>query len=168
VVMVGFDGSAHAEAAFRFAVDEAARQGLAVRAIVAHDPPDPWLVQYGVRLLAEDDRLRQAVEDTARTRIEEIRGELDVARRAVPVDVVAISGPATPVLVHEARDAVQLVVGHRGRGALRSAALGSVGLGVLLHAPCPVTVVPPARYARDTAADEDSAPAGALPVGPVV
>jgi nucleotide-binding universal stress UspA family protein len=34
------------------------------------------------------------------------------------------------------------VVGHRGRGAVASAFLGSTSLGCVLHAPCPVTVVP--------------------------
>ena len=41
-----------------------------------------------------------------------------------------------------ADEADLLVVGHRGRGGLRSVALGSVGLGCVLHAPCPVLVVP--------------------------
>jgi nucleotide-binding universal stress UspA family protein len=37
-------------------------------------------------------------------------------------------------------DAVELVVGHRGHGVV--SALGSVALACLLHASCPVTVVP--------------------------
>jgi nucleotide-binding universal stress UspA family protein len=41
-----------------------------------------------------------------------------------------------------ARDADLLVVGHRGRGAVASALLGSVGLRCVLHSTCPVTVVP--------------------------
>ena len=50
-------------------------------------------------------------------------------------------GSPVDVVLKAARDAALLVVGHRGRGAWRSALLGSVGLGVLLNAPCPVTVV---------------------------
>lgn len=166
-IVVGFDGSAHAETAFRYAVDEAARQGIAVRVVVAHDPPDAWMAEYGMPLIADDGSIRRAVEDTARERIEEIHAGMDADRRAVPVEVVAITGPAAAVLVQEAQGARQLVVGHRGRGGLRSTLLGSVGLGVVLRAPCPVTVVPPAPHAADTAAQEDTALAGPLPVGPV-
>jgi nucleotide-binding universal stress UspA family protein len=166
-VVVGFDGSAHAETAFAFAVDEALRQGVPVRVVVAHDPPDAWMSEYGMPLLADDGGIRRAVEDSARKRIEEIRSDMDAARRTVPVEVVAITGPATAVLVQEGRGATQLVVGHRGRGSLRSALLGSVGLGVLLHAPCPVTIVPPAPHAPEPALGEEAALAGPLPVGPI-
>ena len=53
------------------------------------------------------------------------------------------------VLVEEAADADLLVVGHRGHGALGSTLLGSVGLRCVLHAPCPVTVVPGALAAAE-------------------
>jgi nucleotide-binding universal stress UspA family protein len=49
------------------------------------------------------------------------------------------------VLVDQSRDADMLVVGHRGRGGLRSAVLGSVGLQCVLHAAVPVTVVRPVQ-----------------------
>lgn len=44
--------------------------------------------------------------------------------------------------IRGARHAEALVVGHRGHGAVASAFLGSTSLGCILHAPCPVTVVP--------------------------
>ena len=166
-IVVGFDGSAHAEEALRYAVDEAARRGLGVRVVVAHEPPDAWMADYGMPLLADDGGLRRAVQDGARGRVEEIRGRMDAAERAVPVEVVAITGPATHVLVQEAENAALLVVGHRGRGGLRSRLLGSVGLGVLLHAPCPVTVVPQSQGAEERAPQNASAPAGPLPVSPI-
>jgi nucleotide-binding universal stress UspA family protein len=167
-VVVGFDGSAHAEEALRWAVDEAARQGLAVRAVVAHEPPDAWMADWGALLLGDSGEIRAAVQDTARARVEEIRSELDASRRAVPVDVVAITGSSAAVLVREARGAAMLVVGHRGRGGLRSALLGSTGLAVVLHAPCPVTIIPPAPDRRNTAdADDVSALAGPPPIGPI-
>jgi nucleotide-binding universal stress UspA family protein len=167
-LVVGIDGSTHADDALRWAVAEAARRGLAVRAVVAHEPPDAWMTPYGVPLIGDSGEIREAVEASARTRVESVLRDLDAAQRAVPVEVVAVTGPAAWVLVQEAQHAEMLVVGHRGRGALRSKLLGSVGLSVVLRAPCPVTIVPSVRHADETAtADEASAVAGPLPVGPI-
>jgi nucleotide-binding universal stress UspA family protein len=73
--------------------------------------------------------------------------QLEEVRRArpelaiVPVTIEATTGAPGPVLVDAARGADLLVLGHRGRGAVRSALLGSVGLYCVLHASCPVTTV---------------------------
>jgi nucleotide-binding universal stress UspA family protein len=163
-IVVGIDGSTHADDALRYAVAEAGRRGLAVRAVVAHEPPDAWMSPHGFPLIADSGEIRQAVEESARTRVEAVRRELDEAGRAVPVDVVAVTGPAAWVLAQEAKGAELVVVGHRGRGALRSRMLGSVGLSVVLHAPCPVTVVPSPRHAAEEAMDDASAVAGPLPL----
>lgn len=166
-IVVGFDGSRHAEAAVRWAIAEGARRGAAVRVVVAHEPPDAWMTTYGYPLIADSGEIRAAVEDTAREHMEKVRAELDPTHRAVPVTVVAVTGPAAFVLTQEAQGAAMLVVGHRGRGGLRSAVLGSVGLSAVLHAPCPVTVVPPAPVPHEQAAQDDPAVvAGPLPVGP--
>jgi len=165
-IVVGIDGSTHADDALRYAVAEAALRGLPVRAVAAHEPPDAWLSPYGLPLIADSGEVREAVEDSARTRVEAVRSELDETERAVPVEVVAVTGPATWVLVQEAQRADLLVVGHRGRGALSSTLLGSVGLSVVLRAPCPVTVVPSPRRAGDVATDDSSAEADPLSVGP--
>ncbi len=166
-IVVGFDGSACAEEALRYAVDEAARRGLGVRAVVAHEPPDAWMADYGMPLLADDGSLRRAVQDSARARVDELRGGMGAAEQAVPVEVLAVSGSAAHVLVQEAENAALLVVGHRGRGGLRSRLLGSVGLAVVLRAPCPVTVVPPSRIVEETTPEDVSALAGPLAAGPL-
>jgi nucleotide-binding universal stress UspA family protein len=57
------------------------------------------------------------------------------------VQLRVVSGNPGAVLVDEAADADLLVVGHRGRGGIASACLGSVGLHCVLHATCPVVVV---------------------------
>ena len=72
-----------------------------------------------------------------------------------------------PTAVQEAENAALLVVGHRGRGGLRSRLLGSVGLAVVLRAPCPVTVVPPSRIVEETTPEDVSALAGPLAAGPL-
>ena len=60
---------------------------------------------------------------------------------AVDAQVLAVQGAAAQVLVDAAGGAELLVVGSRGRGAVRSALLGSVALHCVTHAPCPVLVV---------------------------
>ncbi|MDD7939615.1 universal stress protein [Actinomycetospora lutea] len=166
-IVVGVDGSLAAEDALRYAVTEARRRGLAVRAVVAYEPPDAWMSSYGVPLLADSDEIRQSVEDAMRTRVEAVLRELAADDRAVPLEVVAVTGPAAWVLEQEATGAELLVVGHRGRGALRSRLLGSVGLSVVLRAPCPVTVVPTPQRVEEPTADEAAIVAGPLPVGPI-
>lgn len=135
--MVGVDGSAGGDAALRYAMEEAQRRGATLRAVRAVRPPELSSFDDYVRPAPEDGRAA-ATADIDR-RIRELREELGVDAEA---EAVAITGSPVPVLVDAARDAELLVVGHRGRGPWRSALLGSVGLGALLAAPCPVTVVP--------------------------
>ncbi|MDD7939527.1 universal stress protein [Actinomycetospora lutea] len=164
-VVVGIDGSDHADAALRYAIREGARRGRPVRVVVAHEPPDAWMSPYGMPLLADGGEIREAVEESARRRVEEFRAGLDEAERAVPVEVTAVTGPAPWVLTRAGEGAALLVVGHRGRGKVRSALLGSVGLSVVLRAPCPVTVVRPPRE-RDEADEAGDADAASALVGP--
>lgn len=65
--------------------------------------------------------------------------------RPPAIEVLALVGRPGHVLVEQADGAQLLVVGHRGRGALASAVLGSVALYCALHAPGAVVVVRPAR-----------------------
>jgi nucleotide-binding universal stress UspA family protein len=58
-----------------------------------------------------------------------------------------MSGHPATELVEQSRKADLLVVGHRGRGAIASTFLGSVGLTCVEHAHCPVTVVRPVQVA---------------------
>ena len=79
-----------------------------------------------------------------------------------PVEVTGAIGSPAVALTEAARDAALLVVGHRGRGALRSALLGSTGLGCVQRAVCPVTVVPRATLGT---IDPGPAPDPAAEVG---
>ena len=167
-VVVGFDGSPDSETALRYAVGEAARRQGSVRVVTAYEPPDTWAVAYGVALLPDAGEARRKVQEHVHAQVTEVVKGFEPALRAVPVETIALTGPPTVVLVDQARDAGLLVVGHRGRGGVRSVLLGSVGLGVVLRAPCPVTVVPMGERADDSdgevTLDRDAAP---TPVGPL-
>jgi nucleotide-binding universal stress UspA family protein len=57
------------------------------------------------------------------------------------IDLVVVESPAGPAIIDNAHDAELIVVGRRGRGAVKSLVLGSVSSYVVQHATCPVLVV---------------------------
>jgi nucleotide-binding universal stress UspA family protein len=141
-IVVGVDGSEHAREALRWAHREAQIHGDELTALLAwglfdqlhaHGEPsfDP---DYG----PTDARaaLAAVVEDTLGT-------------EATPgVRKVAVSDLPARALLEAARDADLLVLGPRGRGALRELVLGSVSQACLHHARCPVAVVRPSGSAH--------------------
>jgi nucleotide-binding universal stress UspA family protein len=141
-IMVGVDGSQYARAAVRYAIAEAARRDAEVLAVCAFRPPEDYIVGYEVVVAPNLGEVSQSIEARVRRLLHEVADELSGRAKLVPVDAMAISGSPAEVLVDRSREADLLVVGHRGRGAVASAVLGSVGLRCVLHAACPVTVVP--------------------------
>jgi nucleotide-binding universal stress UspA family protein len=81
----------------------------------------------------------------ARAMVEDVQAELALSFapgiRDIPVTVLVSEEPPARALLDRAEGAVLLVVGSRGRGAMRSALLGSVALHCVTHARCPVEVV---------------------------
>ncbi|PVZ09963.1 metalloregulator ArsR/SmtB family transcription factor [Actinomycetospora cinnamomea] len=140
-VVVGVDGSAGARVALDRALREGARLGTDVTAVAAFSPSDQWAIELGSAppdLEAVGERVRAGVQRTVDDAVAAAKGEgVDVPE----VRVVADAGAPADVLCRVARDAELLVVGHRGRGALATRLIGSVGLGVVVHARCPVLVV---------------------------
>lgn len=147
LVVVGVDGSAESKAAVAFALRNAAARGEAVRAVTAVPEPEMWATGYGVVTLPPIDELLPEARKTAQDMVDAVVTELGETAAGVSVTVDAVAGTPAQVLLDAAADATELVVGHRGRGGIRSALLGSVGLSCVLHAPCPVTVVRAARSA---------------------
>lgn len=143
-VVVGIDGSTGSRAALVDAMRSATRRGDRLQVVAVYEPPEwrmpspPFAVPLPSRVEIEtelDRAVRGMVTDVAY----ELGGE---HRRRPQIDVVVRSGSRAEVLVDAARGADELVAGHRGRGSVASSLLGSVGRGCLLHAPCPVRVVP--------------------------
>ncbi|WP_427174868.1 universal stress protein [Arthrobacter sp. 92] len=140
MIVVGFDGSEHSQAALKWAVDEARHRDGQLRLITAwKKPPMAWYPAV----------LETAVgEIVAEESPEQIAGTLQAdALESVANEGVAASGqvvnsdsPASSIL-EAAKDADLVVVGSRGHGGFPGLHLGSVSTQVINHAPCPVLVV---------------------------
>lgn len=136
-VVVGVDGSPVSELAIGWAFQLADEWGEPLVAV--HTWTDPATTGPGVMLpLVYDAALVDREEELV------LAESLAGWREKYP-DVTVTPrvrrGHPVRILVEEAATARLLVVGSHGRGALRSLVLGSVGHGVLHHAPCPVAVV---------------------------
>jgi nucleotide-binding universal stress UspA family protein len=141
-VVVGVDGSAGSKAALRFAMEDAARRGVPVEAVVAYTPPDYW-TDLNVVGVEESDRLRTRLRTEAESRVRALVDEVTATLQgdAPEVSIRATHGAVAGVLIRESHGADLLVVGSRGHGGLSSVLLGSTSLQCTMHATCPVTVV---------------------------
>src|SRR3954447_20728466 len=117
--------------------------------------PEYWAVPIGfappqvtVPPVAE---LRSAAQEAARIAVAELSVSHPDLVRQIEVEAIGICGHPAEDLVAQSRTADLLVLGHRGRGAVASAILGSVGLSCVLHARCPVTIVRPTEHSTPPA-----------------
>ncbi len=130
-IVVGFDGSDHAEAALRWAID-IAPPGSTVEAVAAIDIV-PWLQPEVVTQRNADD-------------VELERSRLEQALDAVDPDgtverTFVLHGPHQAL--SDAFDRADLiVVGPRGVGAITRFVLGTITSWLLHEVPCPIAVVP--------------------------
>jgi nucleotide-binding universal stress UspA family protein len=139
-IVVGIDGSPSAARALSWAVDQARLEHRALTLVHAIAPTDDvWLDQAGV----DHARLSDALCTEARSRLEEAREQVRAHAPDLDVHEVLEVCDARDLLPQVAHDAALLVVGSRGRGPVRSLLLGSVGVAVTRHAPCPVVVLRP-------------------------
>lgn len=135
-VIVGVDGS-ESSAAIGYAFENAAELGEPLTAIHAwHDPTRTGVgtmmpLGYDPAVVVQEER---AVLADAMSSWQEKFPDVQLEQKVV-------LGHAVPALVSRAGTARLLVVGCRGRGALRSLVLGSVSHGILHHATGPVAVV---------------------------
>lgn len=138
-VVVGYDGSDEARAAFAVAID---RAQPADRIVLVHAtaPASNWLgTPYYERAVAQNHAAAERVLDEMRPIAEQLE---------TPIEFSVLEGPPAEVLMRAAavRDANEIVVGSRGLGRIRGA-LGSVSQELLREAERPVLVV-----TRDAAA----------------
>ncbi|MBG0739599.1 universal stress protein [Paeniglutamicibacter antarcticus] len=124
-VVVGVDGSIESAAAITFAAAEAARLGQDLLAVYAGATTG----RQGQDLLT----------DTATT-IRQDHPDL-VVRLQSPAPNVQVPRSTSAELVHAARNSRLLVVGSRGRDAVKRVQIGTVGYEVLQQIQCPTVVV---------------------------
>ena len=136
-VVVGVDVSDASREALARAVAEAALLDAGVTAVAAYTLRSYWSGAYQAAV-PPVERLREAVRSQAEDMVAAIGAPATVG-------VLPVEGPAGDTLVRAAEGAELLVVGSRGRGAVRGMLLGSVALHCVIHAPCPVMVVPSGR-----------------------
>jgi len=149
-IVVGVDGSADARAAVRWALVEARQHGADVDLVTCwHVPYMADASAYGLMYVTPDDMMQGAREEAERS-LDALAPDFEAACRAgCRVSLRAVEGDAGEMLAIESKDALMLVVGRHGRGALARLVLGSVGRHVVADAICPVVVVPPgANVAR--------------------
>jgi nucleotide-binding universal stress UspA family protein len=150
-VGVGVDGSPGSRAALTDAMRSASMRGARLHVVAVYEPPEWRLGPTPGRPLPSRAEIETELLGAVREMVTDVAYELGGEHLRRPeVDVVALPGQAAEVLVDAAEGADELVVGHRGRGAVASALLGSVGLGCLLHAPCPVRIVPRSSSPSDS------------------
>lgn len=132
-VVVGVDGSPAADKALRWAGDEADRHG--VELVIVH----AWSYPYvPVDTAATQGRDLTRI-DAACTldRAAELAGE----RCGITVTPLLVEGSPVTALLEAAHDGDILVVGSRGRGAVRSRLFGSTAHSVLDASAVPIVVV---------------------------
>jgi nucleotide-binding universal stress UspA family protein len=136
-ILVAVDGSADADAALAHAIDLAESEHTRLTLITAVDEvsPSAYLVSGEVT-----GQMRENAHQQAETVIRRAR---NLVPTDLPVTTVLSEQPIRLALMRQLKEAHHdlIVMGSRGRGAVRSALLGSVSHYVLNHCPVPVLIV---------------------------
>ncbi|HEX6257724.1 MAG TPA: universal stress protein [Euzebyales bacterium] len=135
-ILVGVDGSEHADRALAWALREAALRSAQVTVINA----------FRVRELAGPlNREEPHDEERAEARrvVEEALGRVGSTAPGVDITTTAVTGrAAAEAILHHGRHADLIVVGSRGLGGFPGLLVGSVSQQVAAHADVPVAVIP--------------------------
>src|SRR5216684_758882 len=137
-ILVAVDGSPDADQALSEAIDLAESQHarLTVFSAVVAPPAAAYLGGGGgvAATIARDAETE--AETILRTAVERVPDGVSVSR-------VLSTDPVRPALIHQIKDGAHdlVIMGSRGRGAVRSVLLGSVSHYVLHHSPAPVLIV---------------------------
>jgi nucleotide-binding universal stress UspA family protein len=136
-IVAGVDGSPSSVTALRWAIDEAARTGDTVAAVIAWEYLPAVGLDWVPLGVDQDVDPRAIAERTLTEALDKAAG----SDRRVAVERRVVEGYASSVLVDASAHADLLVVGSRGHGPFTDALLGSVSQNCAHHAKCPVVIV---------------------------
>jgi nucleotide-binding universal stress UspA family protein len=139
-IVVGHDGSRHADEAVEYALRLAQRLGspvLVIRAWTIDTAPHGTLVSEGYVSSFDEGSAKVA------RILEHDVGAIAAAHPGVRSTYRARFGQPASVMIADSVGALMLVLGTRGRGGFASLVLGSVSEQCIRHARCPVLVVRP-------------------------
>jgi nucleotide-binding universal stress UspA family protein len=137
-ILVAFDGSPDADEALTQAIDlaESEHTRLTLMTGMADLPPTAYLGISGAAVESVLESARTEAEATLRQAVDRVPDDL-------PVSTVLTDKPIGMALIRQIADGNHdlVVMGSRGRGAVRSALLGSASHYTLHHSPVPVLIV---------------------------
>lgn len=134
-IVVGTDGSKHAEAALKWAARHAKLMNGSLTVVHA------WQYPYAsIDVTAMAPFTPEGFSEEAHKLVDRVVADLKAD--GVPAIGVAREGGAAAVLLAEAEHADLLVVGARGHGGFAGLLLGSVATQCSRHPRCPTVIVP--------------------------
>ena len=135
-ILVAVDGSAHADRALAEAIDLARAERAQLTIFAAVPRPTPFVGVAGISPTQFADELEADFGGILRT-------AADTVPDGIGVQTMLGHGPIRETLLEQVQTGRfdLLVMGSRGRGALRSALLGSVSHHLLNHSPIAVLIV---------------------------
>ncbi|MEU4804095.1 universal stress protein [Actinosynnema sp. NPDC023587] len=136
-IVVGVDGSTSAQAAVKWAAQEAARHRVPLKLVHAYLVPGrgyPEIVLTG-------HEVRRALEEQGRQWLAEAEAVVRDVAPEVEVSVALEHSGAAGAMVWESKRARTVVLGSRGLGGFSGVLIGSVAVAVSAHGECPVVVV---------------------------
>ncbi|MET9424264.1 MULTISPECIES: universal stress protein [unclassified Streptomyces] len=135
-IVVGVDGSEPSIRALRWAVRQAGLTGDSLEAVISWEYPAAGWASMVAAIPTDFDPeglAAKILDDT----LEQTLG----AEAAAAITRTVLVGNAAQALMDRAAGASLVVVGDRGYSGFKATLLGSVGLHLSQHAPCPVVVV---------------------------
>ena len=138
-IVVGFDGSPLAEAALRWAAEEAGLRSAIL--VIVHGWHLPYATGYPFAEMTFDP---SGMEEDARRVLDGAAALVAGLGLTAPVETVLHLGDPAAGVMEAARGADLIVAGSRGLGGFKGMLLGSVTHHLAHHARCPLVIVPPA------------------------